>query len=250
MVRVLPRVGYAAVGLLYATIGVIAARIAFLGVKDRAAGMHGSLAVLLRQPEGRTILFAVAAGLACFALWRLIQTFTARGNFITRVGWAITAIGYAALTWTAIGLLLRFPRGENFERMGVGMLLPSPLGRGALWLAAAILIVAGIVAIVQGVTGRLPRWLRAAGERRPLKRVALRMARFGLAARGVVGIVMGWLLLKAVATFNPRVAREIGGSLKFLSESKGGPLLMGIVALGLLSYGLAMWAVAFSRRPA
>jgi hypothetical protein len=158
--------------------------------------------------------------------------------------------GSAALTWTAIGLLLRFPRGENFERMGVGMLLPSPLGRGALWLTAAILIIAGIVAIIQGVTGRLPRWLRAAGERRPLKRMALRMARFGLAARGVVGIVMGWLLLKAVATFNPRVAREIGGSLKFLSESKGGPLLMGIVALGLLSYGLAMWAVAFSRRPA
>src|SRR5580765_8818198 len=106
MVRMLPRVGYAAVGLLYATIGSVAARIAFLGVKDRAAGMHGSLAVLLRQTEGRAILAAVAAGLACFALWRLIQTFTARGNLITRVGWAITAIGYAALTWTAIGLCL------------------------------------------------------------------------------------------------------------------------------------------------
>ncbi|HKA36894.1 MAG TPA: DUF1206 domain-containing protein [Thermoanaerobaculia bacterium] len=251
MVRhVLPRVGYSAVGLLYATIGVVAARIAFLGAKDRAAGMDGSLAVLFRQQEGRTILAVVAGGLACFAAWRLIQTFTFQGDFITRVGWAITAIGYAALTWTAIGLLLRFPRGENFERMGVGMLLPSPLGRGALRLAAAILIVVGVVAIFQGVTGRLPRWLRAAGQRRPLKKVALRIARFGLSARGVVGIVMGWLLLKAVATFNPRVAKEIGGSLKFLSDSAGGPILMGVVALGLLSYGLAMWAVAFSRRPA
>src|SRR5262249_59646681 len=178
--------------------------------------------------------------------WRLIQTFTFQGDFITRVGWAITAIGYAALTWTAIGLLLRFPRGENFERMGVGMLLPSPLGRGALRLAAAILIVVGVVAIFPGVTGRLPRWLRAAGQRRPLKKVALRIARFGLSARGVVGIVMGWLLLKAVATFNPRVAKEIGGSLKFLSHSAGRPILMGGVALGLLSYLLAMWAVAFS----
>jgi len=168
MVRhVLPRVGYSAVGLLYATIGVVAARIAFLGAKDRAAGMDGSLAVLFRQQEGRTILAVVAGGLACFAAWRLIQTFTFQGDFITRVGWAITAIGYAALTWTAIGLLLRFPRGENFERMGVGMLLPSPLGRGALRLAAAILIVVGVVAIFQGVTGRLPRWLRAAGQRAP-----------------------------------------------------------------------------------
>ena len=250
MVRVLPRVGYAAVGLLYATIGFIAARIAFLGAQDRAAGMRGALAVLFRQPEGRAILVAVAAGLGCFAAWRLIQTFTAKGDFITRIGWMITAIGYGALAWTAIGLLLQFPRVENFERMGVGLLLTSTAGQWALRLAGAILIVAGIVAIVQAVSGRLPRWLAAVGQRRPLRKTALRMARFGLAARGVVGIVMGWLLLRAVATFNPREAREIGGSLRYLSQTSGGPLLMGIVALGLLSYGLAMWAVAFSRRPA
>jgi hypothetical protein len=91
--QVLPRIGYVAVGLLYATIGVIAARIAFLGAQDRAAGMHGSLTVLFRQAEGRTILTGVAGGLACFALWRVIQTFTFRGDFIMRVGWAITAIG-------------------------------------------------------------------------------------------------------------------------------------------------------------
>jgi uncharacterized protein DUF1206 len=248
--QVLPRVGYVAVGLLYATIGVIAARIAFLGAQDRAAGMHGSLTVLFRQAEGRTILTGVAAGLACFALWRVIQTFTFRGDFIMRVGWAITAIGYGALTWTAIGLLLSFPKGQNFEHMGVGLLLPSPAGRVALRLAAVILIVTGLVAIVQAISGRLPRWLAAAGQRRPIRRVALRFARFGLAARGVVGIVMGWLLLRAVRTFDPGQAREIGGSLKYLSQSAGGPLLMGIVALGLLSYGLSMWAVAFSRRPA
>ena len=248
--QVLPRAGYVAAGLLYATIGVIAARIAFLGARDRAAGMHGSLTVLFRQPEGRAILTGVAAGLACFALWRLIQTFTFRGDFITRVGWAITAIGYGALTWTAVGLLLRFPKGENFEHMGVGLLLPSPAGRIGLRLAATILVVAGLIAIVQGISGRLPRWLAAAGQRRPIRRMALRFARFGLAARGVVGIVMGWLLLRAVKTFDPGQAREIGGSLRYLSQTIGGPLLMGVVALGLLSYGLSMWAVAFSRRPA
>jgi len=250
MVRVLPRVGYAAVGLLYATIGFVAARVAFLGAKDRTAGMHGALTVLFRQSEGRIILTAVAAGLGCFAAWRLIQTLTARGDFITRIGWAITAIGYAALTWTAIGLLLQFPRGENFERMGVGLLLASPAGRTALSLTGAILIVAGLIAIFQGITGRLPRWLAAVGQRRPLRKMVLRIARFGLGARGVVGIAMGWLLLRAVATFDPRQAKEIGGALRFLSTTVGGPLLMGVVALGLLSYGVAMWAVAFSRRPA
>ena len=248
--RVLPRVGYAAMGLVYVTIGIIAARIAFLGARDRVAGMHGALAVLLQQWEGRWVLSGVAVGLACFAIWRTIQTFTGPGGLIARAGWAITAIGYAALAWTAASLVLRLPRGEPVSRIGVGRLLPYPAGRAALQVVAAILMVVGVVAVIQGVTGRLPRWLSGAGLFRSMRPFTWRLARFGLGARGIVAIVMGWLLLRAVADFNPREAREVGGSLRFLSQSPGGPLMMGVVALGLIAYGMSMWVVALSRRPA
>jgi hypothetical protein len=100
------------------------------------------------------------------------------------------------------------------------------------------------------VTGRLPRWLAAAGFHRSARRFAWLASRIGLAARGIVAIAMGYLLLRAVADFDPRGAGEISGSLRVLSRSPGGPLFMGLVALGLISYGLAMWAVASSRRPA
>jgi hypothetical protein len=248
--RLLPRLGYAAMGLVYATIGVIAARIAFLGARDRLAGIHGALAALLRQRDGRVILLAVAAGLACFAVWRAIQTFSGRGGLLERVGWAVMAIGYAALAWTAVSLVLKLPAGEPIQRIGMGRLLPYPAGRLALRVTAAVLAVVGVVAVVQGVGGRLPRWLSGAGSNRAMRPFTLRLARFGLAARGVVGIVMGWLLLRAVEDFNPRGAGAIGGSLRFLSQSPGGPLVMGVVALGLLAYGISMWAVAISRRPA
>jgi Domain of Unknown Function (DUF1206) len=248
--RLLPRVGYAAMGLVYATIGVIAARIAFLGARDRIAGMHGALSVLLQQWQGRWILSAVAVGLASFAVWRTIQTFSAKGGLIARAGWAITAIGYAALAWTAASLVLRLPRGEPANRIGVGRLLQYPAGRVALLVAAGILVIVGVVAIVQGLTGRLPRWLSGAGVFRAMRPTTLRLARFGLASRGVVAVVMGWLFARAAADFDPREAREVAGSLRFLSESPGGPLVMGVVALGLIAYGISMWAVALSRRPA
>ena len=238
---VLPRVGYAAMGLVYVTIGIVAARIAFLGARDHLAGMHRALAVLLEQREGRWVLSGVAAGLACFAVWRTIQTFTGRGGLIARAGWAVTAIGYAALAWTAASLVLRLPRGEPVSRIGIGRLLPYPAGRAALLVAALILVLAGILAVVQAITGRLPQWLSSA---------SYGLARFGLAARGIVAVVMGYLLVRAVADFNPREAGEVGGSLRYLSQSPGGPLLMGIVALGLIAYGISMWAVALSRRPA
>jgi len=237
-------------GLVYATVGVLSARIAFLRARGRVAGLHGALAFLLGQKQGRGIVTAVAVGLACFAVWRTIQAFSARGGMIARAGWAITAIGYGALAWTAAGLVLRLPRGESFERIGVGRLLPHPAGRIALQIAAAILIVTGVVAVFQGITGRLPQWLARPGHSPSVRRWALQVARFGLAARGIVAVVMGYLLLRAVADFDPREAREIGGSLRVLSQSPGGPLVMGIVAVGLISYGVAMWAVAIARRPA
>jgi hypothetical protein len=248
--RVLPRVGYAAMGLVYMTIGIIAARIAFLGARDRLAGMHGALAVLLRQWEGRWVLSGVAAGLACFAVWRTYQAFSGSGGLIARVGWAITAIGYAALAWTAASLVLRLPRGEPVSRIGMGRLLPYPAGRAVLLVTAGILVVVGIIAVVQGVTGRLPQWLKGAGFFRAMRPFTLRLARFGLGARGIVAVVMGCLLVRAVADFNPREAGEVGGSLRYLSQSPGGPLVMGVVALGLIAYGISMWAVALSRRPA
>src|SRR6185503_16670862 len=99
--RVLARVGYAAMGLVYVTIGIIAARIAFLGARGHLAGVHGALSALLQQWQGQWLLSGVAAGLACFAVWRAIQTFSGRGGLLLRLGWGITAIGYGALAWTA-----------------------------------------------------------------------------------------------------------------------------------------------------
>ena len=44
------------------------------------------------------------------------------------------------------------------------------------------------------MTGRLPRWLSGAGYFRAMRPFTLRLARFGLGARGIVAVVMGCLL--------------------------------------------------------
>jgi len=249
--HLLPRIGYAAVGLLYVTVGLVAARIAFLGSRDRVTGMNGALRLLLQRPAGPWLVGGVAVGLIGFAAWRAIQTFTSRrADLIARGGWLAAAIGYGVLGVTALELLARV-RGEGLDitRSGLGWLLASAAGRIALTAAGAILVISGLVAVWQGASGRLPRWLRSIGYGRATKTLASRLARIGLSARGVVGLAIGYFLIRAVQDLDPREVREIGGSLRELKALPLGPMIMGVVAVGLVFYGVAMWAVALSRRP-
>jgi hypothetical protein len=248
--HVLPRIGYGAVGLLYVTVGLVAARIAFLGSRDRVTGMYGALRLLLQRPEGPWIVGGIAAGLIGFAAWRIIQTFTSRrANLIARAGWLAAAIGYGALGVAALRLLARVRGGSDVPRAGLDWLLASAAGRTALMVVGVILMIAGFVAIWQGASGRLPRWLRSIGYGRATRTLASRLARIGLAARGVVGLAIGYFLIRAVRDLDSREVREIGGSLRELKALPLGPAIMGVVAVGLAFYGVAMWAVAFSRRP-
>ncbi len=69
-----------------------------------------------------------------------------------------------------------------------------------------------------------------------------------LAARGVVfGIVGGFLLLAALRT-SPGEARGVGGALKALQQQPFGPWLLGVVALGLIAYGIFELVKARYRR--
>lgn len=247
--HVLPRAGYAAAGLLWITIGLIAARIGFLGSRDRVAGMPGALRFLLYQKDGPWILGAVALGLAALAAWRGMQAASGRGAAITRAGQAAATVGYGALAWTAMALLLRIRRENHLGREGVAWLVAHPAGRLLLQAAGTVLLVAGSVAVVQAAIGRLPRWLVATGLTRSARRAALRVARLGLASRGIVMLVTGYFLFRAATDLDPREVREIGGSLVVLSRSPLGPLAMALVAAGLICYGLSMWFLVISRRP-
>ena len=71
-----------------------------------------------------------------------------------------------------------------------------------------------------------------------------RWGRLGTAARGIVFGVVGTFLIRAALEYDPREARGLGGALQTLAEQPLGPWLLGIVAVGLIAYGLFMLSVA------
>ena len=63
------RIGYVAGGTVYAIIGAFAI-LAAIGAGARIVGSKGALTALVSEPAGRLLLALVAAGLACFGIWR------------------------------------------------------------------------------------------------------------------------------------------------------------------------------------
>jgi Domain of Unknown Function (DUF1206) len=66
----------------------------------------------------------------------------------------------------------------------------------------------------------------------------VRTGRFGLAARGVVFVVIGFFFIQAARQSNPDRAIGLGGALTSLEQQPYGSLVLGIVAIGLIAYGL------------
>ena len=68
----LGRCGFAAKGVVYALIGVLAVQVA-LGVGGETTDAQGALRRIFTAPYGRVLLAAIAVGLAGFALWQFVQ---------------------------------------------------------------------------------------------------------------------------------------------------------------------------------
>src|SRR5215208_2228583 len=95
------RVGYTAKGILYITIGYLAARAA-LGRGGRVTDTQGALQVVNGSESGRAVLLLIAAGLIGYAVWRLVEAVadperrgTGLKGILLRLGFALRGAFHA-----------------------------------------------------------------------------------------------------------------------------------------------------------
>lgn len=150
------RAGFLAIGTIYVAMGIVSARVAILGARDRVNGVPGALRFLLDRPDGGWLLGAVVAGLGGIAVAHLVRAARGPGGALGRIGLVFIGLGYAALAWTAGSLLLRAgprARGASLERQGVSWLLSEAWGAFVLEAIGAGVIVGGLWEIGRAVRG-------------------------------------------------------------------------------------------------
>ena len=257
-VTVLARLGYACKGIVYLIIGFFAIRLA-LGIGGKPPDNTAAIQAIYNQPFGKLLLAIVAIGLVGFALWSLIQAvFDTEGKggkakgILARLGYAGVAVSYGALAFAAFQMIIGSgTAGKSSDTTAqdwTALLLNQPFG-------VALVVVAGVVAL--GVAFALFQKAYKATFRQKLRLPALRtqvrqtinvIGRFGYAAIGVVAVVIGVFLIVAAFQHNPGEAKGLGGALVSLLHQPFGPLLLGLVAIGLLAYGCYSFVEARYRR--
>jgi hypothetical protein len=78
--------------------------------------------------------------------------------------------------------------------------------------------------------------------------LATRSGQIGLSARGVVFGIVGIFLVQAALQSRAGEARGLGGALRALEQQPFGSWILGVVAIGLVIYGLYMFVVGRYRR--
>jgi hypothetical protein len=244
----LARAGLVARGAVYFVIGLLALELA-LGIGGKATDQEGAMKAIAAQPFGKVLLVLLAVGLAGYALWRLIRAAVGHGAEQTdsagdRVAALASGIAYALFCVLAVGIIAGSGGSSSAKETTGGVLGWSG---GTVLVAIAGLAFIG-VAIFQAYRGLAKKFLEDAktGEMSPSVRKAYTaIGVFGLVARAVVFALVGYGLTKAALDYNPKEAVGLDGALRQLVHSSFGPLLLGIVAAGLI--GFALYSLADAR---
>ena len=124
------------------------------------------------------------------------------------------------------------------ERHTVGGMLSWSAGPELVGaIGAGFLVVAG-VNVYWGLSGRFKESLRL-GDAGPGAERGLELAgKIGFVSLAVVLALIGWFLLKAAIDYDAKKIVSLGGALARLAHATYGKWLLGLVAAGLLSYGL------------
>lgn len=245
-VELAARAGYAANGLMYVAVGLMALQAAVRGGGGAAVDRREALLQILTGPFGQLLLGIIAAGLVGYALGHLLMAARSRARekkrglvaAINRLGHATTALIHFSLALAAFELLFTgWLSADNAPDDWTAQLMMVPFGR---WLVAA----AGLAVIGYALYALYKAYSANFQEAfiQPLakeqQQQGIIIGKVGYLTRAVVYALIGWFLVRAAWLRDPTQAGGLGDALATLAGQRFGPWLLGAAAVGLITFGL------------
>jgi hypothetical protein len=247
----LARAGLVARGAIYGIIGVLALEVAS-GTGGKTTNQTGALAEISQQSGGKILLVLMAIGLFGYAFWRLLRAAVGHGPEQTddikeRLKGLDSGIAYASLFITCLSILFGSSSsgGSGSPDKTTGGVLGWPGGQVIVAIAGLVLIGVGLYQGYEGVRMKFLEKSKTEEMSENTEKVFTSLGVAGHLARMVVFALIGYFLMKAAIDFDPEKAVSVDGALAALARPSYGPVLLGVVAVGMVAF--AAYSVADAR---
>lgn len=262
----LARVGFVAKGLLYGTVGSLAA-CAGLGNGGETTDTRGAMGQLVALPFGELVLFGIAIGLVGYGVWRIVEGVADPDNrgrdakaLALRASFVLRGLLHLLLAWSAAKFALDMP-----STVSIGPGVPggggASSGESEQATAYALSFPAGewIVMAIAACIGGFGAWQVIRAFRAKLNRNVSKgeiaqeggawlivVSRLGIAARGLVFMAIAWLLARAGFQNDASQSGGVDQGLDVFANLGRIPLIA--IGAGLVAYGVYQLLSARYRR--
>jgi Domain of Unknown Function (DUF1206) len=251
--EILARAGFVARGLMYAIIGVLAFELA-IGHGGKITSQKGAMRTLEQQPGGHLLLILLAVGLGGYAMWRLFRAALGHGpegadSGIERLGAIGSGLVYAAFCAIAVTLLTGSGSSSSGNAKKTAHdVFAWPAGRWIVGIAGLVMIGVGIYQLIRGARKRFLDDDKTEQMSPAVKTWFTWFGMVGHISRAVVFGLVGVFLLRAAINYKANEAIGLNGALAKVYDQPYGPELLGVVAAGLVAFGLFSISEARYRR--
>ncbi len=250
----LARFGYAAKGVVYLTVGILAAMAAFGGPGDgETGGSKNALAAIVSQaPLGNWLVGLIGIGLAGYAVWQFVRAAMnpEHDGAGKRVFYAISGVLHTLLVIFCFGLIFGGQGSGGGSEGGSGgggeggpqgftaTVMSYPWGQWLVGIIGIGIAGFGVQQLIKAFKAKVAEKLALYDLSAKARDAVVQVGRVGIAARGVVFGIIGVSFVVVAWQHDPSEARGLGGALRTLQDQPWGWVMLGIVALGLIAYGL------------
>lgn len=250
--------GYIAKGIVYALTGILTLLAAF-NMGGQKAGKLQVIDYLENQAFGKWLVILLGLGLICYGIWRFIESIlnpenigTDTKGIVKRISFFISGLIYSGLgVFSILDVLGKasFLKGDG----GSGNSLLTGTSGQYIFIAIGLALAGkGIYQFIKVYKGDFLKKFKiqsisVMARRKYIKRIGYA----GLISRGIVTSIIAYFFLTAGFNLAGNTSNGMKGSTEafsFIQEQAYGKWLLGMVAAGLVCYGIYMFTMAAFRK--
>ncbi|GAA2004242.1 DUF1206 domain-containing protein [Nocardioides kribbensis] len=242
------RAGLVAYGVVHLMIAWIALQLA-LGDQSGSASSTGALQQLTDEPFGKLAIWLIAIGMLLLVVWRVLEAVGGhRGEegkdlWLKRASSVLKGVIYAVIGWSAVQVATGSgSKGGSDDTTATVMNMSG--GQFMVGLAGVLVIAYGVGQIVRAWTEKFREHLTAEGKSGEAGTAYIWFGKAGYAAKGVAIGIVGGLFLYAAYTHQAKKSGGLDQALHKVLQQPYGPVMLGVIAVGIGCYGLFCFARA------